>query len=167
MYMSFMWWLRYVVYPIKCAHSFVYFVVFMVRIMSPTFSVFIWPTYPWSSGVTDRIVVHMVWSTRESLQWRHNGRDGVSNHQPHDCLLNRLFRRKSTKTSKLRVTGLCAENSPWTGEFSAQMASNAENVSISWRHHVIWVKRSLQNHIEIPGAVSIRKTVLPGMAIPM
>ena len=24
--------------------------------------------------------------------------DGVSNHQPHDCLLNRLFRRKSKKT---------------------------------------------------------------------
>ena len=42
------------------------------------------------------------------LQWRHNGRDSVSNHQPHDCLLNRLFRRRSKKTSKLRVTGLCA-----------------------------------------------------------
>ena len=34
-----------------------------------------------------------------SLQWRHNGRDSVSNHQPHDWLLNRLFRRKSKKTS--------------------------------------------------------------------
>ena len=33
-------------------------------------------------------------------------RDSVSNHQPHDCLLNRLFRRRSKKTSKLRVTGL-------------------------------------------------------------
>ena len=43
-----------------------------------------------------------------SLQWRHNGRDGVPNHQPHDCLLNRLFRCKSKKTSKLRVTGICA-----------------------------------------------------------
>ena len=47
-----------------------------------------------------------------SLQWHHNGRDSVSNHQPHDCLLNRLFRRRSKKTSKLRVTGLCAGNSP-------------------------------------------------------
>ena len=37
--------------------------------------------------------------------------------------------------SKLRVTGLCAGNSPVTGEFPAQMASNAENVSIWWRHH--------------------------------
>ena len=46
-------------------------------------------------------------------QWRHNGRDGVSNHQPHDCLLNRLFRCRS----KLRVTGLSVGNSPVTGEF--------------------------------------------------
>ena len=69
------------------------------------------------------------------LRWRHNGRNGVSNHQPHDCLLNRLFRRRSKKTSKLRVTGLWAWNSPGTGEFPAQMASNAENVSIWWRHH--------------------------------
>ena len=71
-----------------------------------------------------------------SLRWRHNDHAGVSNHQPPGCLLNRLFRRKSKKTSKLRVTGLCAGNSPGTGEFSAQMASYAENVSIWWRHHV-------------------------------
>ena len=70
------------------------------------------------------------------LRWRHNGRDSVSNHQPHDCLLHRLFRRRSKKTSKLRVTGLCVGNSPGTGEFPAQMASYAENVSIWWRHHV-------------------------------
>ena len=43
-----------------------------------------------------------------TLLWRHNGCDSVSNHQPHHCLLNRLFRRRSKKTSKLRVTGLCA-----------------------------------------------------------
>ena len=70
-----------------------------------------------------------------SLQWRHNGRDGVSNHQPHHCLLNRSFRRRLKKTSKLSATGLCVGNSPMTGEFPAQMASNAENVSIWWRHH--------------------------------
>ena len=70
-----------------------------------------------------------------SLRWRHNDHAGVSNHQPHGCLLNRLYRRTSKKTSKLRVTGLCAGNSPGTGEFPAQMASYAENVSIWWRHH--------------------------------
>ena len=70
-----------------------------------------------------------------ALQWRHNWSDSVSNHQPHDCLPNRLFRRRSKRTSKLLVTGLCAGNSPVTGEFPAQMASNAENVSIWWCHH--------------------------------
>ena len=47
-----------------------------------------------------------------SLHWRHNDHDGVSNHQSHGCLLNRLFRRRSKITSKLRVTGLCVGNSP-------------------------------------------------------
>ena len=76
-----------------------------------------------------------------TLRWRHNDHAGVSNHQPPGCLLNRLFRRKSKKTSKLRVTGLCAGNSPGTGEFSAQMASYAENVSIWWRHHVLGIHK--------------------------
>ena len=46
-----------------------------------------------------------------TLQWRHIKRDGISNHQPHGCLLRRLFRHKSKKTSKLRVTDLCVGNS--------------------------------------------------------
>ena len=70
-----------------------------------------------------------------ALRWRHNGYDSVSNHQPRECLLRRLIRPTSKKTSKLRITGLCAGNSPETGEFPAQMPSNAENVSIWWRHH--------------------------------
>ena len=48
-----------------------------------------------------------------TLQWRHNGRDGVWNYQPPDCLLNRLLGRTSKKISKIRVTGLCVGNSPW------------------------------------------------------
>ena len=71
------------------------------------------------------------------LLWCHNEHDGVSNHQPHHCLLNRSFRRRSKKTSKLHITSLCAGNSPVTGEFPAQMASDAENVSIWWRHHAM------------------------------
>ena len=74
-----------------------------------------------------------------SLLWHHNGCDSVSNHQPHDWLLNRLFRHRSKTTSKLRVTGLCAGNSPRTGEFPAQMASDAENVSIWWLHPVLGI----------------------------
>ena len=34
---------------------------------------------------------------------------------PHQSLLSHLFRRRSNKTSKLRVTGLCVGNSPGTG----------------------------------------------------
>ena len=70
-----------------------------------------------------------------ALRWRHNERDGVSNHRRFHCWLRRI----SKKTSKLRVTGLCAGNSPVTGEFPAQKASNAENVSIWWRHHGITI----------------------------
>ena len=71
-----------------------------------------------------------------TLHWRHNDHKGISNHQPHHCLLNHLFRRRSKKTSKLRVTSLCVGNSPGTGEFPAQMASKGKNVFIWWRHHV-------------------------------
>ena len=55
-----------------------------------------------------------------SLLWRHNERDGVSMQQRLDCLFNRLFWRRSKKTSKLRVTGRCEGNSPVTGEFPSQ-----------------------------------------------
>ena len=72
-----------------------------------------------------------------TLCWRHNRHDSVPNQQPHDRLLNRLllFRRRSKKTSRLRVTGLCEGNSPGTGEFPKQSASNPENVSIWLRNH--------------------------------
>ena len=66
--------------------------------------------------------------------WRNNERDGVSNDQPYNYLLSRLFRRRSKQTSKLCVTGLCEGTSPAAGEFPAQRASNAENISIWWRH---------------------------------
>ena len=71
-----------------------------------------------------------------SLQWHHNERDGVSDHRCLDCLLGRLFRRRSKKTAKVRITGLCKGNPPVTGGFPSQRASNAANVSIWWRHHV-------------------------------
>ena len=76
-----------------------------------------------------------------TLQWHHNGLYGVLSHQPYHCLRNRLFGRRSKITSKLRVTGLCAGNSPGAGEFPTQMTSNAENVSIWWRHHELQPSR--------------------------
>ena len=69
-----------------------------------------------------------------SWQWRQNERYGVSNHRRLECLLSHLFRRRSKKTSKHRVTGLCEGTSPVTGEFPAQSPSNGKIISI-WRHH--------------------------------
>ena len=94
----------------------------------------------------------VIFSMSISLQWRHNERDDVSNHQPHECLLNRLFRRRSKKTPC--VTGLCERNSPVTDEFPAQRASNVENVSIWWRHHIKLFPHS--DHV-VPLGVSSRK----------
>ena len=48
-----------------------------------------------------------------SWRWRHYGRDGVSNHQRPDCLLNRLFRRTSKETPKIRVTDLVRGIDRW------------------------------------------------------
>ena len=75
-----------------------------------------------------------------SLQWRHNGRDIVSNYWRLHCLLNRLFRRRSKKSSRLRVTGLCEGNSPVTCELPSQGCSNVENVFIWWRYHELSMK---------------------------
>ena len=87
----------------------------------------------WTKLLTAELFLDDSWS----VDWRHNERNGVSNHQPNDCLLNRLFRRRSKKTPKLRVTGFCAGNSPVMGEFPAQRSSNTENVSfddtIMWK----------------------------------
>ena len=83
------------------------------------------------------ITGHLMNYVHTPLRWRHNGCDSVSNHQPHDCSLKRLFRPTSKKTSKLPVTDLCVGNSPETGEFPAQRGSNAEDVSIWWRHHLM------------------------------
>ena len=72
-----------------------------------------------------------------TLQWCHNGHNGISNHQPHNYLLNHLFRCRPKKISKFRVTGLCAGHSTVTGEFPVQRASNTENVSIWWHVNTI------------------------------
>ena len=77
----------------------------------------------WSAGPVDINNMNLVIPvpadalTPNALQWCHNERYGIPDHQPHECLLNLLFRRRSKKTSKLGVTGLCAGNSPVTGEF--------------------------------------------------
>ena len=51
---------------------------------------------------------------RWSLQWCDNERDGVSSHQPLGCLLKRLFRYWSKKTSKLRVLAFVRDIHRWS-----------------------------------------------------
>ena len=62
-----------------------------------------------------------------TLQWRHNGRDGVSNHQPHDCLFNRYsraYQRKHQSSASLAfVWGIhrWPVNSPHKGPVTRKM----------------------------------------------
>ena len=72
-----------------------------------------WPISLSPNGVTRPQWVNWTLANKfTSLQWRHNDYDSVSNHQLHGCLLDRLFKPRSKKTPKLRVTGLCVGNSP-------------------------------------------------------
>ena len=84
------------------------------------------------------------------LQWHHNG---VSHHRVINCLLNPLFRHRSKKTSKLRFTDLCAENSPVTGELPAQNTGNAENVSIWCRAGVKYVLSNTNTNTNTPAKI--------------
>ena len=88
--------------------------------------------------------LNIVWPILISLQWCHNKHDGVSNHQPKDC----LFKAQIKENIKAPVTGLGEGNSPVTGEFPTQRANNAENASIWWRHHV-WSAKYHQNKLEV------------------
>ena len=88
-----------------------------------------------SGRAPQAVTYSVVNSFQTTSQWCYNEGDGVSNHRGINCLLNRLLRRRSKEASKLRVTGLCTGNSLGTGEYLTKMASNAENVSIWWRHH--------------------------------
>ena len=93
-----------------------------------------WEAWP-AIGV---IACSISWFIYKSLQWRLNERDCVSNHQPHDCLLNRLFKAQIKENiNASRHWPLCGEFTG-TGEFPAQKASNVENISIWWRHHGIF-----------------------------
>ena len=104
---------------------------------------------PWQSAYRQQRAY--IWREPSQPQWRHNERDGVSNHQRLCCLQNRLLRRRPggadhrkhqssaaapggfpsqrPVTRRLRVTGLCEGNPPGAGGFPSQRASNEEYVS--------------------------------------
>ena len=101
------------------------------------------------SGRTSSVPVCMLVSIRwrnalelclmvDSLRWRHNGRDGVSNHRHLDGLLNRLFKRYTKAPRRWPLWG------EFTGDrwIPSQRANDTENVSIWLRHHVHLTIRS-------------------------
>ena len=77
---------------------------------------------------------NLSYSIPNALHWRHNDHDGVSNHQPHGCLQSFIRAQIKENIKAPRHWPLCGEITG-TDEFPAQRASNAENVSIWWRHH--------------------------------
>ena len=75
------------------------------------------------------------------LHWRHNDHDGVSNHQPHGCSLIILFRRRSKKTSKLRVTGLCVGDR-WTPRTKGQLRGKCFHLMTSSCEGLLYLLKS-------------------------
>ena len=159
----------------KHAHGVVFFVLFWFCFFLVVFFCFLsfqWLFYivsiiddslpqgrssnPETYGEIQLVTNHNKLQQSKPLQWRHNGHDGVLNHQPQHCLRNRLFRRRSKNTANLHVTGRCAGNSPVTagnspvtGELPAQMASKAENISIWWRHHAEYIFNEMDSSMQV------------------
>ena len=93
--------------------------------------------------------LHWPESVMITLHWRHNEPDGVSNHQPRDCLLNCLFRcrRKHQSSASLAFVRRIHRGPV---DSPHKKASNAENISIWWRHNVFvkWTTKSIfQRHL--------------------
>ena len=88
--------------------------------------------------MTWSLIVYLIsayeWKIDSKESYAHIERNGMSNHRRLYCLLNCLCRRRSKKTSKLRVTSLWEGNPTVTGGFPSERASNPKNVSMWWRH---------------------------------
>ena len=99
-------------------------------------------------------------------QWRHNESYDFSNLE---CLLNRLFRRRSKKTSNLCVTGFGEGNPP--ADYPHKRPSFAENVSIWWRHRApFWASYVVAlfcfHHLSLVCHLSVQmKTCMPDAGI--
>ena len=104
---------RYVICPYSCNSFFNHIFSFSLKRPSSCFLLGHWKNN--KQGIKRQSVNpgDVKYTFYVSLQWIYNERDGVPNHQPHYCLLNRLFRRRPKKTSKLRVTGIFAGIHRW------------------------------------------------------
>ena len=91
-----------------------------------------------SSQINDNSNVCATVCSIKTLQWRHNGRDGVSNHQPHHYLLNRLFRHRSKKNIK------APRHWPLCREFTGDRRIPCTNGQLRWKCFLL-VTSSLTN----------------------
>ena len=149
--------------------------------------IFMWSTYQYSSSLLQwhcgnrtitADVVQCYWFDKRPLRWRHNGRDGVSNHQSHDCLRIRLFRRRSKETSKPRVTGFVRGirrwpvNSPHEESVTAKcfhlMTSSCSSLVLSPVDHlqnrILKSYHSCHFNSFLPSAVCMRRWTRPALA---
>ena len=110
----------------------------------------------------DRTTKTVILNTQGTLQWRDDERDGVSNYRHLDCSFNRLFRRRSKKTSKLRATGPSEGNPPVTDGFPSQRPGDAEILMTSWWKYAISSTRKDFNCLRLP---SVWKSWEMGMQI--
>ena len=83
-------------YPGEHSHKFRYFTKLQSHLINEGMNAI----FPWKSHAWKTIQSHAMFGVCKrqhhwSLQWRHNGNDSVSNHQPYNCSLNRLFRRRN------------------------------------------------------------------------
>ena len=81
----------------------------------------------------------------ESIQWRYNECDGVSNHQPPDCLLNRLFKvqiKENIKATRhwpfVRRIHRWPVNSPHKGPVTRKMFPFDDVIMIP-SQHIVWL----------------------------
>ena len=108
-----------------------------------------------------------------TTQWRHSKRGGVSNHRRLDCLLNRLFRRRSKKTSKPSVTDLCEGNSPVIPLTKGQQREKCFHLMTSSWNHIkrgngkdrwwascsVFIKVYLQNRCYLLMKISLQREI--------
>ena len=99
------------------------------------------------------------------LQCRRNGRNGVSN--PVSRLFAQPFDQTQIKKSKLRVTGRCEGNTPVICGFPAQRTSNAEKVSVWWRHHGQSINRHGVNLLMWYSTISTRIIIYLNICTPV
>ena len=136
-----------------------------------------WSIYPYPSGLLhchrgSHTIVPVPEGHRQTQPyWKHKNVSVLCTHYSdvimavmasQITIVSIVFRRRPPpkKKTKLCVTGLCEGNWPVAGEFPSQRASNAENVSIWWRHHDIsWDVMYMQRTIRTV-CVLLRLTLL-------